>query len=84
MFCTTSETEGEVGPVKSGYAPLVINYWLFQGGSSIVALCCLFCDVSPYVCSFHFSSVWVAESPPFGKELLTRLTIYISLYFDYL
>ena len=22
-----------------------------------------------------FSSVWVAESPPFGKELLTRLTI---------
>ena len=22
-----------------------------------------------------FSSVWVAEWPPFGKELLTRLTI---------
>ena len=22
-----------------------------------------------------FSSVWVAECPPFGKELLTRLTI---------
>ena len=26
-----------------------------------------------------FSSVWVAEWPPFGKELLTRLTI-CSLY----
>ena len=24
-------------------------------------------DVSPYVCSFYFSSVLVAEWPPFGK-----------------
>ena len=29
-----------------------------------------------------FSSVWVAEWPPFWKQLLTRLTI--CLYFDYL
>ena len=28
------------------------------------------------MCSYYFSSVWVAEWPPFGKELLTRLTIY--------
>ena len=36
-----------------------------------------------------FSSVWVAEWPPFGKELLTRLTIcslcfVTSCYFSYL
>ena len=30
-----------------------------------------------------FSSVWVAEWPPFGNELLTRLTICsLSLYYD--
>ena len=28
-----------------------------------------------YVCSYYLSSVLVAEWPPFGKELLTRLTI---------
>ena len=27
------------------------------------------------MCSYYFSSVWVAEWPPFGTELLTRLTI---------
>ena len=26
-----------------------------------------FSDVSPYVCSYYFSSVSVAEWPPFGK-----------------
>ena len=31
-----------------------------------------------------FSLVWVAKWPPFGKELLTWLTIMLSLYFDYL
>ena len=30
------------------------------------------------------SSVWVAEWQPFGKKLLTRLTICFFLYFDYL
>ena len=34
-----------------------------------------FGDISPYVCSYYFSSVWVAEWPSFRKELLTRLTI---------
>ena len=44
-------------------------------------LCCMFwCqsfgDVSHNICSYYFfSSVWVAEWPPFGKQLLTRLTI---------
>ena len=33
-----------------------------------------FGGVSPYVCSYYFSKVWVAEWPPFGKNLLTRLT----------
>ena len=27
------------------------------------------------MCVHIFSSVWVAEGPPFGKELFTRLTI---------
>ena len=45
-----------------------------------MVLCCLFwCqsfgDVSPYVCVYYFSSVWVAEWPHFWRELLTRLTI---------
>ena len=44
-------------------------------------LCCLFwCqsfgDVSPYVCSYYFSSVWVAECPPFGKKLLTIIFVF--------
>ena len=43
-------------------------------------LCCLFwCqsfgDVSPYGFNIIFNSVWVADIPPFGKELLTRLTL---------
>ena len=50
-----------------------------------MVLCCAFLvsefqgggggDVSTYVCSYYFSSVWVAEWPAFGKELLTLLTI---------
>ena len=53
MFCTTSETEGEVGAGKMFKQP-------FQGDSSVVpALCCLFWyqsfgDVSHYVCSYYF------------------------------
>ena len=31
------------------------------------------------MCSYYFRSVWVAEWPPFWKELLTRLTL-CSLY----
>ena len=31
--------------------------------------------VSLYVSSYYVSLVWVAEWPPFGKKLLTRLTI---------
>ena len=34
-----------------------------------------FCDISLYACSYYFSSVSVAEWPPLGKWLLTRLTI---------
>ena len=45
-----------------------------------MALCCLFLvSVSvtfPLTCiNIIFSSVWVAEWPPFEKKLLTRLTI---------
>ena len=37
--------------------------------------CQSFGDVSPYVCSYHFSPVWVTEWPTFGKKLHTQLTI---------
>ena len=53
---------------------------MFQGGSSVVVLCCLLFGVRVSV-KFHlifvhiiFSSLWVA-GPLFGKELPTRLTI---------
>ena len=51
---------------KTGFSPQVIHYCPFQGGSSVVVLCCLdlcqsFSDVSPYVRSYYFSSVRVAE-----------------------
>ena len=32
--------------------------------------CQSFGDVSPYVCSYYFNLVWVAEWPIFVKELL--------------
>ena len=38
-------------------------------------MCQSFGDVEPYVCSYYFSSVSVAEWPPLGKWLLTRMTI---------
>ena len=41
----------------------------------MVLRCQSFGEVSPYVCSYYFSSVLVAEWPPFGKWLLTRLII---------
>ena len=37
--------------------------------------CQSFGDVSLMCVHIIFSSVWVAEWPPFGKDLLTRLTI---------
>ena len=56
----------------------VIQVWF-----SVACFWCQSCsDVSPNVCSYYFSSVWVAEWPTFGKELLTRLTL--CLCFDYL
>ena len=62
MFCTIKKTEGEVGAVKLVESP-IIHYLPFQFGSSVVVICCLFwCqsfdDVSPYVCSYYFSSVY--------------------------
>ena len=46
--------------------------------------CQIFCDVSPYVCSFYFSSIAVDEWPPFGKKLLFGKPYGFLLYFDYL
>ena len=49
--------------------------------------CQSFGDVSPYVCSYHFSSVWIAEWPPFDPifEIAAHsVDSMFSLYFDYL
>ena len=53
---------------------------------SIACFCCQsFGDVSSYVCLYYFSSVMVAEWPPFGKELITRLAIcFFFLIFEIL
>ena len=57
---------------KISLSPLVIHYKQFQGGGSdVVSVSCFGVRVSVI---FHFmfvhytfSSVWVAEWPPFGK-----------------
>ena len=50
------------------------------------SVACFWCqnfgDDSPYMRSYHFGSALVAEWPPFGKYLLTRLTICSLLYLD--
>ena len=62
-------------------SPTVIHYRPFQGGGSVVVLRCLFLmsvlrwRLTLCVFILFFSSVCVAEWLPFGKELLTRLTI---------
>ena len=76
---TTLVTEGEVGPVKLVWAPsgsllTVPGRWFWCG------LCWLFwCrsvgDVHYMLVHYTFSSVWVAEWPPFGKWLSARLAI---------
>ena len=75
MFCNTSETESEVGPVKLVKAPqksitdrskVVILLWF----SVACFWCQRFGDVSLYVCSYYyiiFGSVLVAKWPPFWK-----------------
>ena len=45
---------------------------VYKSGSFDVVLCCMF-FVSEF--SYYFSSVSVAEWPPFGKQLFNRLTI---------
>ena len=72
MFCTPSETGDKVSAIKHVKVSPVIHYLLFLGGSFVVVLCCLF-YVRVFV-TFHlmcvhiiFSSVSVAEWPPFGK-----------------
>ena len=65
-------------------SPQVIHYCPFQCGSFVVVLCCLFLcqcfgDVSSHVCN-TFRSVWVAELPPFGKELPTLLAVYSHVF----
>ena len=59
MFCSTSETEGEVGHVKLVKAP---QYFITDGSKAVVLLwfsvACIWCmsygDVTPYVGSYYF------------------------------
>ena len=59
MFCSTSETDGEVGPVKLVEAP---QLFITDRSKAVVLLrfsvACFWCqsfgDVSPYVCSYFF------------------------------
>ena len=37
-----------------------------------------------YVCSYYFSSFWVAEWPPFWEIAAHSVDYMFSLYFDYL
>ena len=58
------------------FKPKVIYCCPFQGGSSVVALFYLFWCQFRYVCTDYFQfGLAIAEWPPFGKDLLTRLTI---------
>ena len=82
MFCSTSETEGEVDAKTCLCSPpsnsLLISpsQWLWCG-----SLLPVFGDrdsVTFYlmgVIILFFMSVWAVEWPSFGKALLTRLTI---------
>ena len=69
MFCTAAETKGEVGPVKLVLAPkAVVLLWFSVACFGVIV------SVTFHLTYVHiiFSSVWVAEWPPFGKQLLTR------------
>ena len=75
MFCTTSKNEDEVVHVKLVKANPPSNSLLTVPRLVVVLLWFYFAcfwyqsfgDVSLYVCSYYFSSVSVAEWPPFGK-----------------
>ena len=81
MFCTTSETEGEVVYVKLVEVPP--QEFITDRSKAVVLLwisvACFGVRVSV---TFHltcvhfiFCPVWVAEWPSFRKKLLTRLTV---------
>ena len=75
MFCTFSETEGEVGPVKQVKAPpppviitdrskAVVLLW-FSVACFGVRVSVTFLLMFVYII---FSLVWVDECPPLGKS----------------
>ena len=81
MFCTTSETEGEVVHVNFVEAPsnsllTVAMRWFYCG--SLLHVFGVRVSVMFHLMCVHVivRYVWVAEWPPFRKQLLTRLTIY--------
>ena len=68
MFCTTSKTEGEVGAVKLVKAPQTgLKRLLYCG--SLLPVFFVRVSVTFHLMCVHiiFSSVSVAEWPPFGK-----------------
>ena len=54
-------------------------------GFSVACFWCpSFDDVSSYVCSYYFSSVWVAEWHPFWEIAAQSVDNVFSIRFDYL
>ena len=85
MFCTTSKTEGEVGPVKLIYTPsnslLTIPMRWFSAARFGVRVSVTFHLTHVHI---NFSSISVDKWPPFGKLLLTRFIICSLCILDYL
>ena len=70
-LCTLRKTTLSPQEIITDRSKAVVLLWFF----SIVCFWFQsFGEVSPYVCSYYFCSVCVAEWQPFGNELLTRLT----------
>ena len=53
------------GHIAAARSSVLLNVFLWFSAASF--WCQSFGDVSPKVCSYYFSSVSVAELPPFGK-----------------
>ena len=70
-------------PTLSQLWPFIVKE-VFLLWYSVACFGVSFGDVSPYVCSYYFGSVWDAEWRPFWKELLTLLTIYSLCIFSVL
>ena len=65
----------------TSYSLLTVPRRLFCGGFllPVYGVRLSFVDVSPYLCSYHFKSVWVDEWPSFGFGLNSLLQLPASV-----